>query len=98
MTFRHTDDRGRDILSGSPTRVHAIPSCLAVVLSEDDPRSDNQTPDIDFGNFTPLLRYYFSRINALVPFPRHDIVHSGSFSRFENIKWKLPRATCSSLD
>lgn len=72
MTFRHTDDRGRDILSGSPARVHAVPSCLAVVLSMDEPRSDNQTPDIDFGNFTPLLRYYFSRINALVPFPRHD--------------------------
>lgn len=69
--------------------MHAIPSCLAVVLPEDEPRSDNQTPDIDFGNFTPLLRYYFSRINALVPSPRHDDTLGFVFSRFENIKWKF---------
>jgi len=90
MTFRHTDDRGRDILSGSLARVHVIPSCLAVVLSEDETRSDNQTSDIDFSNFTRLLRYYFLQIYAIVPFLRHDGIHSGSFSRFKAIKWKLP--------
>lgn len=58
---------GRDILSGSPARARTPYRCLAVVLSQDEPRSDNQKPDIDFGNFTRLLRYYFSRTNALVP-------------------------------
>lgn len=85
-------------LPGSCTRYTSL-SC-GRASSEDEPRSDNQTSDIDFGNFTPLLRYYFSRINALVPAPAtrwHTRVRLAASKIYILYKMEIT-ATCPSLD